>query len=81
MINALKKYKIIYTLEEHFPDTGIKGILSSNLSDKKIIVKSINNVNKFISHLGSRDYVRRKFGISSDRIYKIIVNEKTKNWN
>ena len=63
------------------PETGIKGIISSNLSDKKIVIKSINNKNEFVSHLGSRNYVRKKFGISSNRIYKIIINDKFKNWN
>lgn len=81
MIKTLSKYDFIYTLEEHFPDTGIKGIISSNLSDKKIVIKSINNKNDFISHLGSRSYVRKKFGISSNRVYKIILNDRTKNWN
>jgi transketolase len=81
MLKVLTKYDYIYTLEEHFPNTGIKGILSSNLSDKKIIIKSINNKNEFISHLGSREYVRKKFGISSNRIYKTIVNDTIKNWD
>jgi transketolase len=81
MINSLKKYNVIYTLEEHFPETGIKGIISSKLSDKKIIIKSINNKNEFISHLGSRMYVRKKFGISDNRAYKIIVDDTIKNRN
>jgi transketolase len=77
----LSKYKIIYTIEEHFSDTGIKGIISSCLSDKKIIVKSINNKNDFISILGDRNLLRDKFGISSDKIIKIILNDKKKNWH
>lgn len=81
MINTLSKYKLIYTLEEHFPDSGIKGIISSNLSDKEIIIKSINGKNNFISHLGSREYVRKKFGISSAKLYKIIFDETIKNRN
>ncbi len=81
MINVLSKYKYIYTLEEHFPNTGIKGILSSHLSDKNIKIKSINNKNIFISQLGSRKYVRNKFGISSDKIFSIINNDKIKNWH
>lgn len=81
MINSLVKYKIIYTVEEHFPETGIKGIISSKLSSKKTIIKSINNKNEFISHLGSRKYIRKKFGISSNRIYKIIINDTIKNRN
>ena len=81
MVNSLKKYDIIYTIEEHFPDTGIKGIISSKLSDQKTIVKSINNKSEFISHLGSRKYVRKKFGISSNRAYKIIVDDAIKNRN
>ena len=81
MINTLSKYKLIYTLEEHFPDSGIKGIISSKLSDKQIIIKSINGKNNFISHLGSREYVRKKFGISSSKLYKIIFDETIKNRN
>ena len=81
MLKTLSKYKFIYTLEEHFPNTGIMGILSSCLSDKKIVIKSINNINHFVSQLGNRDYVREKFGISSKRIFKIISDDKNKNWN
>ena len=81
MIKVLAKYKYIYTLEEHFPSTGIKSILSSNLSDKKIVIKSINNKNEFVSQLGSRNYVRNKFGISGDKIFKIIINDSNKNWH
>ena len=81
MLNELTKYKKIYTVEEHFPNSGIKGILSSNLSEKKIKIQSINKKNSFVSELGSRNYVRNKFGISSDKIFKIIVNDSKKNWN
>ena len=81
MIKTLTKYKYIYTIEEHFPNTGIKGILSSNLSNQNVIIKSINNKNNFIPHLGDREYVRNKFGISSSRISKIIINDANKNWN
>ena len=81
MINSLQKYNVIYTVEEHFPETGIKGIISSKLSDKKIIIKSINHKNEFISHLGSRKYIRNKFGISSNRAYKIIIDDTIKNRN
>lgn len=81
MLKSLTKYKYIYTIEEHFPNTGIKGILSSLLSNKKIFIKSINNKNNFISQLGSRDYVRQKFGISSKRVFKIINDDKNKNWD
>lgn len=81
MLKILAEYKFIYTLEEHFPNTGIKGIISSYLSDKKVIIKSINNKNSFVSQLGSRDYVRNKFGISSNRIFKTIMNGKYKNWH
>lgn len=77
----LSKYKIIYTIEEHFPDTGIKGIISSCLSDKKTMVKSINNKNDFISELGNRKFLRTKLGISSNNIIKIIMNDKKKNWH
>ena len=81
MIESLSKYNVIYTIEEHFPETGIKGIISSKLSNKKIIIKSINNKNEFISNLGSREYIRKKFGISSNRVYKIIVDDTIKNRN
>ena len=48
MIKVLKNYECIYTLEEHFPVTGIKSIISSHLSDKKVLIQSINNQNDFI---------------------------------
>ena len=81
MINFLSKYKVIYTVEEHFPETGIKGIISSALSEKKIVIKSINKENQFISLLGSRKYVRKKFGISSEKVCKIIMKDEIKNRN
>ncbi len=81
MIETLKKYKYIYTLEEHFPNTGIKSIIASNLSDKNVIIKNINDKNNFISELGSRKFVRNKFGISKYSILKTLINDANKNWN
>ena len=42
MIKDLEKYRFIFTLEEHFSQTGIKSIISSNLSDKKTKIISLN---------------------------------------
>jgi len=79
MKKKLSNYKIIYTVEEHFPDTGIKGIISSCLSAEKTMVKSVNNKNDFISILGDRKFLRDKFGISSNKIVKTILYDKKKN--
>ena len=76
MIKDLGKYRFIFTLEEHFSQTGIKSIISSNLSDRDTKIISLNNKNQFISQLGSRNYVRKKFGISSNNIFKFIENAK-----
>ena len=59
MIKDLGKYRFIFTLEEHFSQTGIKSIISSNLSDRDTKIISLNNKNQFISQLGSRNYVRK----------------------
>lgn len=80
MLNELKKFKIIYTLEEHFPNTGIFSILSTHLCNQPIKIISINNKNDFISELGNREYVQNKFGISSKKLFRMIANDK-KNWN
>lgn len=80
MLNELKKFKIIYTLEEHFPNTGIFSILSTHLCNQPIKIISVNNKNDFIPELGNRKYVQSKFGISSKKLFRMIVNDK-KNWN
>ena len=81
MLKDLEKYNFIFTIEEHFSQTGIKSIISSNLSDKITKIISLNNKNTFISQLGSRDYVGKKFGISSNNIFKFIKNAKYQSRN
>ncbi len=81
MIRVLKNYRTIYTLEEHFPNTGIYSILSTKLCNEKVKVISVNNKEDFISELGTRKFVQNKFGIDSKSLFKKILNDKKKNWN
>jgi len=81
MIKVLKNYKAIYTLEEHFPNTGIHSILSTIFCNEKVKIFSVNNKNEFISELGSRKFVQNKFGISGKNLFEKILNDKKKNWN
>lgn len=80
MVESLSKYSFIYTIEEHFPSTGIKSILCTILSDTSSKVISINKKNSFISELGPRNYVQNKFGISKKKLINKLLND-SKNWD
>lgn len=80
MMNHLSRYSLIYTIEEHFPITGIKSILSNQLSKTKTKVISIHNKNNFVSEIGGREYVQKKFGISKNILLNKILYDH-KNWN
>ena len=60
MIKVLKNYKTIFTLEEHFPNTGIHSILSTLFCNEKVKIISINKKQEFISEIGSRRFVQKK---------------------
>ena len=48
MISGLSKFQKIYTVEEHFSSTGIKSILSNELSKK--ILGSFQSIKKIYSY-------------------------------
>ena len=80
MLKIFKNYKIIYTFEEHFPNTGIKSIVSNFLCNEKVMIKAINNKEDYISELGSREYLQNKFGLSSKNLLRLILDDK-ENWH
>ena len=80
--DKLKNYKYIFTLEEHYSNTGIFSILSNIIaqSRNKIKIIPINNNTDFIKFVGTRDRVRDEFGINVSKA-KIKIEKETKNRN
>ena len=80
--DKLKNYKYIFTLEEHYPNTGIFSILSNIIaqSENKSKIIPINNNKDFIKFVGTRNSVRNEFGINVSKA-KAKIEKETKNRN
>ena len=72
----LRKFKCWITLEEH----GFQGGIGSKINNWLITKKNNKNFdiinmcspNAFIHYLGNQDYVRKKVGLDSKAIVKVI---------
>jgi transketolase len=74
--NLSKKFKTIFTVEEHYEIGGLGSIVSNiitkyNLKSKlvKIAIPDI-----FVKESGSHDFLRNKYGLSPEKISKTILN-------
>lgn len=77
-INVLKKYKIVYTLEEHNIIGGLASIISDIIARNNLNVRlvpfAIND--KLCSDVGDQDYLRRLNDIDFASVFQGIL----KNW-
>ena len=79
---TLKNYKYIFTLEEHYHNTGIFSILSNVIAQSRYNNKiiPINNNEDFIKYVGTRKTVRNEFGINVSKA-KTKIEKEIKNRN
>jgi transketolase len=76
LLKKLKKYKIIFTLEEHNEIGGIGSILSNLIIKKNLKIKLIKIALKenTLFGYGSRDLLQKKNNLDLESITKIIKN-------
>jgi transketolase len=78
IINYLKKYKTIITLEEHYLNGGIGSLISEIITDNNLSLKLLRMGVKdsFIYEYGGRDNIHKKLGIDADSVIEKIKNIK-----
>jgi transketolase len=75
VFNKLKKYDEIFTIEEHYHNTGIYSILTNLFGHTANKIININNNLDFLKKIGSRKFVRKIHGISKYNIIKKLKND------
>lgn len=75
MIEVLKKYKIVYTLEEHNIIGGLASIVSEIIARNNLNVRlipfAIND--KLCSDVGDQEYLRKANEINFESVYMIVI--------
>lgn len=74
ILNVLKKYKVVVTLEEQLAAGGFGATIQEEASNNniKINIKKFCLDDKFYFENGGRDYLHSKYGLSSDKIKNFI---------
>jgi transketolase len=76
ILDLLKKYKYIFSLEEHVKEGGLSSLLSEIIATstyKDFLFKGFSIDHGFIKTVGSQDYLRDLSGISKDKITEQII--------
>jgi len=76
IINSLKKYKAIVTLEEHYLNGGIGSLISELITDNNLQLKllRIGVKDAFVYEYGGRNNIHKKLGIDPDSVIEKINN-------
>jgi len=74
LLNNIKKYKLIITLEEQLAAGGFGAAIQEEASDNNfnIKVKKFTLEDRFYFENGGRDYLHDKYGLSSSKIINFI---------
>lgn len=76
--NLIKKYKAIFTIEEHNLIGGLGGavaeFLAENLNKKNLIFKRIGLNDCFCQEIGDYDFLRNIYNLSPQKIAKTIID-------
>ena len=77
IINILKKYKKVILMEEHVPNGGLKDKLLAlaykNKINSKIFTFTLKD--KFIHFYGNHKEILNIHGLSSDKIFKKVIEK------
>lgn len=75
IIDIAKKTKAIFTVEEHNLIGGLGSAVAEVLAEQSVKVhfKRIAVPEAFFKTIGSQDYLRRKFGLDANGIFKTII--------
>ncbi len=74
ILNSLKKYKTIITLEEHYLTGGIGSLISELITDNNLQLKLLRMGvrDAFVYDYGGRDYIHKKLEIDSGSVIEKI---------
>ena len=74
LLNILKKYKTIFTLEENMPFGGISFLISNIIATNNLNIKlvSFSLPEKYLFDSGPRDWMHKKYGLDKKKIIKKI---------
>lgn len=72
-----QSHKAVFTIEEHSIVGGLGSAVSEVLSESSNcgVLKRIGMPEKLGNHVGNAEYLKRKYGLTSDTIAATIVNE------
>ena len=79
-INLILKHslgkKIVFSVEEHYQSGGLGSAIAEVLIQQKKFprLKIIGVPNEFVKELGSQSYLRKRLGLTDERIAKTILS-------
>lgn len=75
IINIIREGKPIFTIEEHSIIGGLGSIVSEYIAESKYnpVFKRFALPDEYSHYVGSQNYIREKFGFTSERILKDIL--------
>ena len=81
VMEILKKGKPVFTLEEHSLIGGLGSAVADIIaqSDFNPVFRKFGTEDKFSHYVGGHDYIREKFGLTSEKITENILNVLKKN--
>ncbi|MFA6486007.1 MAG: transketolase C-terminal domain-containing protein [Candidatus Magasanikbacteria bacterium] len=76
VVNILKDYKAIFTVEEHNIIGGLGSIIAEMIAEENLNVKLVRLgiEDKYFDFIGKQDYMRDQAGISAQKIEQKIIN-------
>lgn len=76
IIEILKKGKPVFTLEEHSLIGGLGSAVADIISQTEFnpVFRMFGTEDKFSHYVGGHDYIREKFGLTSEKITENILN-------
>jgi len=81
VFEILKKGKPLFTLEEHSLIGGLGSAVADIISQSEFnpVFRKYGTEDKFSHYVGGHDYIREKFGLTSEKITENILNVLKKN--
>ena len=74
--DILKKYDLIFSIEENMPFGGISYLLSNLIVKYRLKSKLISYSlpEKYLFNSGPRDWMQKKYGLDKNKIIKEVLN-------
>ncbi len=77
ILKSAKETKMIFSVEEHCAIGGLGSAIADILAEDnaQVLFKKISLPDQYPDVIGSRDYLRNKYGLSSDKIVETILQD------